>query len=433
MTPALLSLVLMAAPVQDTLQLAALQDSAVMHDPRLRQVALAEAATALRLRNLAVERLPAFSLTGEATHQSEVAELPIALPNIDVPRPPKSRYELALSADWRLLDGGVVRARREVERANLAAAHAELAAQLYPLRLEVVDAFFSVLIVQERARELDPLIETLDARLKETRARVAAGAALPADTAVVRAELLRALQQRAELAADRGAALAVLEDVTGRAISPADVLAVPSFDLQLARVTSSSGDVRSPDSGVVAEHPQYAVFAAERARLERQTELVRANVRPQLTAFGQYAYGRPGLQQFADELHDYWHAGLRLKWSPWSWGSTEREIEVFRLQQQIVDTERAAFTASLLRQVQQPLAAMERLPATIATDEQIVELLAQVERQARAQFAEHAITAADYVDAATDLQAARTTLVRHRVELARAQARYLTTLGIELR
>ena len=52
------------------------------------------------------------------------------------------------------------------------------------------------------------------------------------------------------------------------------------------------------------------------------------------------------------------------------------------------------------------------------------------ERQARAQYDEGAITTPDYVETRTDVLEARLTLERHRVELAQARARYLTTLGI---
>jgi len=55
-----------------------------------------------------------------------------------------------------------------------------------------------------------------------------------------------------------------------------------------------------------------------------------------------------------------------------------------------------------------------------------------VERQARAQLDERAITASAYVDVRSKLEEARIARQRHAVELARARARYLTTLGIEL-
>ena len=41
-----------------------------------------------------------------------------------------------------------------------------------------------------------------------------------------------------------------------------------------------------------------------------------------------------------------------------------------------------------------------------------------------------AITTPDYVEARTDVLEARLVLERHRVELAQARSRYLTTLGL---
>jgi outer membrane protein TolC len=404
----------------DTLRLPALQDAATQRDPRAAQALMQARATELRLRNLDAERLPQLELRGEATRQSEVTTIPIAMPGVQVPVPPKSRYEAALEAQVTLYDGGVLGGRRNVERARLQAAQAQLSAQLYPLRMEVTEAFFAAFLLQSRAAEVGTLMDDLEARLTMVRAQVRAGAALPGDTAVLRAELLSAAQQRAELAADRRAALAVLARLTGRAVEEGDVLALPEL----------GGRVGTDDAP--GAHPQLAVFAAERERLAREEALVRARTQPQVAAFGQLAYGRPGLDQFREDLHEYWMGGVRVRWQPWDWGAAGRERQVLQVQRQIVDTEEAAFTDRLRREVQDELQAVDRLREALAADDRIVALREQVERQARAQLQEHAITAAAYVDVRTDLQEARIARQRHRAELARAQARYLTTLGREL-
>jgi outer membrane protein TolC len=54
-------------------------------------------------------------------------------------------------------------------------------------------------------------------------------------------------------------------------------------------------------------------------------------------------------------------------------------------------------------------------------------------RETRLRFAEGVITSAEYVDRETDLLAARLARASHRVELARARARFLTLVGIEVR
>jgi len=436
MTGIALALALLAAPApaQDTLRLPALQQAALRQDPRARQAALQAQATELRLRNLHAERLPALTGRAQATHQSEVPVIPIALPGGAVPpEPPKDQYEARVEVEQLLYDGGVLSRRRDVERAQLGVEQARIAADLQPLRDEVNEAFFTAFLLQERAAEISTLIEDLEARLRMLRAQVRNGAALPGDTAVVMATALRAMEDRAEVAAGRRAALGRLAVLTGTQVSSADVLALPQLADAVESLRVAGGSPGTGPTPVPAARPEYAVFAGRRERLSRDAAVISARTRPQLSAFAQVAVGRPGFAQFERDLHDYWIAGVRMRWAPFNWGTSDRERGLLEVQRQIVDTEEAAFTARLQRQVQDELADMERLERALETDERIIALREQVARQARAQFEERAITAAAYVDVRTDLQDARLLRQRHRVELARARASYLTTLGIELR
>jgi outer membrane protein TolC len=422
----LLLLGLAAAPAaaQDTLHLSALQDAALAHDPRARQLALQEQASRLRLGNLAAAWLPSLAANGQATYQSEVASIPVRIPGAEIPEPPKDRYALTLDAEQLLYDSGALRGRRGVEAARLAAERAQLEAALFPLRAEVNAAFFQALLADARLAEAAVLIDDLEARLALVRAQAKNGAALPGDTAAVRAELLRALQSRDAAAAGRRAALAVLSELTGVPVADADALALPELGAAAARVRAEAGD-RAPQL-----HPQYAVYAAQREQLARQSAALRARTGPRLSAFGQLGYGRPGLAQFTRDFHDYWMAGLRLHWQPWDWRTTARQREELDVQRQIVTTEAAALTARLERQVQDALATIDRLERALELDEQIVVLREQVERQARAQLAERVITPSAYIDVRTDLQNARLAWRQHRIELEQARAQYLTTLGV---
>jgi outer membrane protein TolC len=432
--PFALALLAAPAPAQDTLRLPALQQAALDRDPRARQAALQERATELRLLNLHAERLPALTGRAQATHQSEVPVIPIALPGGAVPpEPPKDQVEARVEVEQLLYDGGVLSRRRDVEQAQLAVERARIAADLQPLRDEVNEAFFTAFLLQERAAEISTLLEDLDARLKMLRAQVLNGAALPGDTAVVTATALKAMEDRAEVLAGRRAALGRLSVLTGTEVSERDVLALPQLADAVEGVRGAAGSAAAGAAPIPAARPEYAVFAGRRERLSRDEAVITARTRPQLSAFAQVAVGRPGFAQFERELHDYWLAGVRMRWAPFNWGTSGRERALLEVQRQIVDTEEAAFTARLQRQVQDELADMERLETALGTDERIIALREQVERQARAQLEERAITAAAYVDVRTDLQDARLARQRHRVELARARAGYLTTLGIELR
>ncbi|MQA91053.1 MAG: hypothetical protein GEU90_12570 [Gemmatimonas sp.] len=426
--PVLLALATAPAAVPDTLDLAELHRAALASDPRIQQIELREQATELRLRNLSVERLPRFSVTSELAYQSEVATIPIDVAGAAVPVPPKGRYETALGVDWLLHDSGLG-ARRAAARAELAADRARVVAELYPLRAQVDDAFFTALLLQDRETEAALVVQDLQARLVEVRTGVVEGAALPGDTAAVRAELLRANQQLAELGADRRAAIAILEGLTGFEIAPGTVLELPDLADAVDEAIASAADPTSP---TLAQHPQFDVLEAERARLSEEEGVIRSRSMPEASAFGRFAYGRPGLDQFTNDPREYWLAGVRVQWRPWDWGTRRRERQALQIEQEILETQAESLSDRLRREVELPLESMERLEGVQATDDEIIALREQIVRQAELQFGERVISVTDYVDAVTDLEAARVARLIHRAELARARAAYLTTLGIEL-
>jgi outer membrane protein TolC len=420
---AALSLIAVTASAQDTLRVEGLQAAALHHDPRSAQRALLQEATDLRLAVIGADRLPQLSLHGQATHQSDVTRPTFGVPGISVPDFPKDRWQTTLDLEQRLYDGGDVARRRELEEARHAESEAALQVSLYQLRSDVNSAFFSAFLFQRRADEYQALMGDLDARLTAVRARVEAGTALRGDAAEVEAERMRAELQREEARASRRAALATLADLTGRPIDTTEVLAL----------TEAEPERDYPGLAAAAAlrlRPEFAQLQRSRLRLDREIAYAGTENRPRVYAFGQAGVGLPGLDQFRTSSDAFWQAGVKLEWRPWTWRSAGRTAAALRLQQQIVTTEEQALGRQLARAVLTDLEEIGRLKSALADDERIVSLRTEVERQARAQFDEGAITTPDYVEARTDVVEARLTLERHRVELAQARARYLTTLGL---
>jgi outer membrane protein TolC len=121
-----------------------------------------------------------------------------------------------------------------------------------------------------------------------------------------------------------------------------------------------------------------------------------------------------------------------VEWTPWNWGATRRDREVLALEQEVVATEEAAFTESIRRGVARDLASIDRLERSLGEDDAIIALREQVLGETRLRFGEGVITSAEYVDRETDVLAARLARASHRVELAQARARFLTTIGAEV-
>jgi outer membrane protein TolC len=179
--------------------------------------------------------------------------------------------------------------------------------------------------------------------------------------------------------------------------------------------------------------PEYEQFSRTRDRIARQQDAAAAQDVPRLSAFARVGYGRPGLNFISDQFETYGVGGIQLQWKAWTWGAAGRERDALSLQQQIVDAEQAAFARGLGEAVEGDLATIDRLHDTLASDDRIVELRELIDRTTRARLDEGVVTAADYLDRNAELLQARYNRVGHQVELAQAGARFLTTLGIEVK
>ncbi len=412
------------AQQRDTLTLGVLQVSARQHDPRAMEADLLTAQSRLRRRSLNAEQLPVLAVDGQAQLQSEVAHLAVALPGLTLPTPRRDTYDARVSATQRLIDPS--RAPREaLETAQLGESQARLRVALQNTRQAVNDAFFAALRAEAQMGELEPTLADLESQVRGAQVRVRGGTALESEARMLEAELLRRRQTMAELQSSRRVALATLRDLAGVSAQNPGVLLVPELSREVVRARAGLDSLRG--------RTEYEEFAASRATLMRQEDVRAAQDKPRVSAFGRLGYGRPGLNPLGDRFNTYWLGGIQLQWTPWPWGATSNDREVLALQRQIVSAEEQSFTEMLRRSVNADLATIDRLSATLAMDDEIVALREGVVAETRHRYAEQVVTAAEFIDRETELLSARAARASHRVELAQSQARFLTTMGIEVR
>jgi len=409
---------------REPLQLAILQRQARDADARTRELELLAQQTDLRLRSIDVERLPSVSALGQSQFQSDAPRAPFNGPDGQpVFASPKFTYDTSLRLDQRLYDAAI-QPRRALARADLAESQARVRTALFALRQEVNDAFFTAALLQEQLGALTATLDDLAARLREMETRVREGAALPGDAAAIEATLLQQRQQADALRSSRGAVLARLSVLIGRTIDADAVIALPEIAERVSQARQALAGGRT--------RPEYEQFDRARDRASRQQAVETAADRPQVSAFGRGGYGRPGLNFASDRPEGYALAGVQLQWKAWNWGTSDRARDILALQQTIVSAEEAAFTSSLRRAVQADLAAIDHLEASLPTDDRIVSLRESIDRSARVRLGEGVITASEYLDRRTEWLTAQFERARHRVELAQARARVLTTLGLEV-
>ena len=408
----------------DSLRLSAVRAAATSIDPRAAQLDLLASQAALRLRNIDADLRPSLSLDGLAQYQSDVAGLNVNLPGIELPKPSKDIYDARLGAEQRIYDPSI-RPRRAVERAQLAESQARVRSAIYSLNESANSAFFIALRSQSQIAELETTVKDLEAQIAVAGSRIRNGTALQSESSALRAELLRRRQSVAEQHAARKAAIAILADLTGQTIDPNISIATPDLEAEVRQAVAAGTTLRT--------RPEYEQFESSRKLVAVTDDVRSAQQKPRLSAFGRLGYGKPGLNPLSDKFDTYWLSGLQFQWTPWTWGSSSRDRQISRLQRQIVTTEEQAFTAQLQRGIEQDIASIDRLEATVADDEQIISLRESILTETRSRYREAVITSAEYVDRQTDVLSARLARAIHRVELAQARAHLLTTLGMEVR
>ncbi|HEX6575286.1 MAG TPA: TolC family protein [Gemmatimonadaceae bacterium] len=417
-------LVVHAQGPADSLRLGNVRTLATANDPRTAQLELLASQSALRLRNINAEMLPALAIDGVAQYQSDVARIDVNLPGLNLPAPKKDTYDAYAAVQQRIYDPSL-RSRHSVERAQLAESQARVRTAIYSLNESANSAFFIALRAQSQIAELETTVTDLEAQLQVASSRVKAGTALASESNALQAEILRRRQSVAQQRAARKAALEVLSDVTGQAIDTSIALATP--DLGAAAIAARER------AAMLRQRPEYEQFARTRDVLAATARAHSAEEMPRLSAFGRLGYGRPGLNPLSNKFDTYWLAGVQLQWTPWSWGTSNRNRQLARLQQQIVSTEEEAFTRQVQRSIEQDFANIERLESALSEDEQIITLRESILREARSRFRESVITSAEFIDRQTDVLSARLTRAAHRAELSEARAHLLTTLGMEVR
>jgi outer membrane protein TolC len=409
---------------RDTVHLDVLQRAAESADRRAPQLELLAEQSALRLRSIGAERLPSLSFLALGQYLSDVPSVGAIGGGAAPPVQPNDQYDAHLSVRQRLYDPARA-PRRALERASLEESQARLRSALYQQRLLVNEAFFAAVALDAQRETVEAAITDLEAQRRTAAQRVAEGAGLPSETALLDAELLRRRQALAALVADRDAAREVLAALTGRAIAADAWLAVPDAAAAVAEARAALGAQRS--------RPEFDQFARGRALIAERRAAAAAQDAPRVTAFGRSGYGRPGLNPLARELDTYWMAGVQVEWAPWNWGTTRREQEVQAVQSQILASEEAAFTESLQRAVIRDLATIDQLERSLRDDDEIIALHERVLLETRTRFAEGVVTSAEYVDRETDVLSAQLARATRRVRLAEARARFLTTIGREVR
>ena len=385
--------------------------------PQIKEMSLIEMTKGIDLKNAAYAWLPHLNISGKATWQSEVVEMPMEIPGMDI-NIPHDQYGLTAEFTQQIWDGGTSRSQKELAEAGAEVKKTQLETNLWSIRSRVQNVFLGMILIDKQL-ELNRLLrESLERSSEEVKSRMAAGVALPSDLDQVSVNILSCLQQRASLDADRKSYVKILGLLTGRDMTDVE-LAVPQDAVNYVDDGARDFETR----------PEMAFYAAQLKQNEFQRRQLNTLISPKLNLSLQGGYGRPGMNMLSGDFSGYFVAGLKLQWNIgalYTRGLDKRKVNA---DAQKIDLTRKSFILNSSVEAEQKNNAILKARDVLEKDSEIIGLRQRIRASGENQYREGTIKMNDYLSMLDEEYKARANESMHEVQLMMAVYDMKNTIG----
>ena len=383
--------------------------------PAIKQKELIKQTEAISIENLQKGFLPQFSLSGQATYQSDVTKIPVSIPGFTIESPSKDQYKLLADVNQLIYDGGITKEQKELQKLSASVEDQKVEVELYKLKERINQLFLSILYLDEQSKQVELVKTDIGTGIKRVEAQVANGVAFRSNLNMLKAELLKADQRMIEIKSSRKGLLDALALFIGQDINERVLLEKP-----FANSIATSEEIN---------RPELKLYADQDKLIEQQDKLITAKNLPKASLFAQGGYGRPALNLLKNEFDFYYIGGVRFNWSLGGLYTKKKEKEQVAINRKVVEIQKETFLLNTNSQLKQQQAEVEKFKQLVSSDDEIINLRKSVTDAAKAQLENGVITANDFLKEINAEDQARQLLISHQIQLLQAQINYQTISG----
>ena len=380
--------------------------------PLAKQASLLEDRNALDLEVIGSEKLPQVDITAQATYQSDVIGFPI--PNSGVEPLNKEQYRANLNVNQLIYGGGAINAKSDLKIAELNTQKKQLEVNLYQLKKQVNQLYFSILLTQDKFDLLTTKQHQLNAKLSEVKSGIENGMVLPTSDKVIEAELLKIQLQFTEIEHTKATLIETLSSLIGKGLLPTTQFNNPTVVTKLNDTIS---------------RPELELFQLKKTEIESSELLLSKQNTPKIIGFANGGIGNPGLNPLDNSFTDFYMVGVKLNWTVFDWSSNKKQRQSIAINRDIVDTEAETFLLNTNIELQQLQTEIDKISEFIITDSEIIVLRKEVLKSAESQLKYGVITSSAYITELTNLYEDENNLSTHQIQLMLVKANYNITKG----
>jgi outer membrane protein TolC len=365
------------------------------------------------VQNASKGYLPQIAINGQATYQSDVTEIPLRLPGIDVPSLSKDQYKIYGEINQSLFDGGIIKQQKKVQETNALVEEQKLETELYKLKERINQLYFGILMVDEQTKLSLLIKQDIQNGITKTEAAISNGVAFKMNVDVLKAELLKINQRMTELKANRKAYTEMLTLFINQTFDETTSLVKP----QNVMVSST-----------ISRH-ELIVFESQSKNLAIQNDILKAKNLPKFNLFLQGGYGRPALNMLSNKFEAYYIGGIRMNWSLTGLYTFKKDKALLDISRQNIELQKEVFLFNTNFTLKQQNAEVIKLQELLKSDDEIISLRSGIKKTASTQLENGIINSDDYLREVNAEDQARENKLLHEIQLLMAQYNQQTTTG----
>lgn len=398
---------------QETFTLESILEKVNSNYPLLKQKGLLEQNRNFSLAALNRAYLPQISISGQASYQSDVTELPIKLniPGFTIDPLSKDQYRVVADVNQVLFDGGQIHQQKNLLRTNEQVEQEKVNTEMQKLREKVRQLYLGVLMMDAQLQQVALIDSDLQSGIKKMESALKNGTALRSHLAVLQAEQHKNNQRRTELNGTRNTLLQSISLFAGANIDEKSRFLLPKSSIQV-------------EESFTIHRPELKIFEAQEKFTDTQKKLLNVKSLPRLSLFGQGGYGNPGLNMLLNKFDFFYIAGARLHWNLGALYSLSAERKSNTISKSSIQLQKELFLLNASILAEQYRNDIRKYKQLISEDHEIVALRNEIMKASKAQLDNGVITSSDYLREMNAADQARQNLLLHQLQLLQTELDY---------
>lgn len=358
---------------------------------------------------------PQVNLVSQATYQSDVTQLPISIPHVAIPTLDKDQYKVALEANQIIYDGSLtkIRNKRDAISSQIDAVQSKLNLSV---QKDMLNKWVYLYLINSKTKEqLAEQRNVLSKKQIDVQNLINGGIATPADLDVLKVEILKIDQQMDALEIACQNILVNIEVLTAMEIKSKSV----GYEHENVIISDT---IKRDELTLYEKRKNMSNISAELASRSRL---------PQLYAFGQAGYGKPGLNMLSNEFNSYYLVGVKMVLNVYDWGKSSKEKKIAEINQKSISNERDLFLQNINVQSNEILSYVKKEDKWIEKDHEIIQLRENILKSTNAKLSNGTAKMTDYLNDLNAKTQALIDLEKHKIEKQYYIQSYKILIGIK--